>query len=259
MLAVAAIAFAATDTTYSQKYTTKRPASRQEPGPRRRPSIRSNSREQQPARQDPRGRHRVPEGHEDRPEREALLREAGRIREQPCPKKHPDRLWHRRGPPEVPRQRPDPGERDRLQPQEGPIALRGPVGPRPGARRDQADFQGLKLVTVLTPLCVLNDCATNGEAVLTKFHLDTKAYSKTVKKKKGKDGEEDVELITSPAKCPRRLEVHGRFTYDDGTTKTSSRWRLARSSQPPRLTAVAVSGPASAGPFLAVGSARRAR
>ncbi len=74
-------------------------------------------------------------------------------------------------------------------------------------------FQGLKLVTVLTPLCVLNDCATNGEAVLTKFHLDTKAYSKTTKKKKGKKTvKKTSNFITAPEDVPRgRLEVHGRL------------------------------------------------
>ena len=74
-------------------------------------------------------------------------------------------------------------------------------------------FQGLKLVTVLTPLCVLNDCATNGEAVLTKFHLDTKAY------KKGK-GKKTKFFIKSPAKCPTAGWLFtADFTYDDGTTK----------------------------------------
>jgi hypothetical protein len=82
-------------------------------------------------------------------------------------------------------------------------------------------FQGLKLITVLTPLCVLNDCATNGEAVLTKFHLDTKAYSKTVKVKKGKKKvKKTTNFITTPAKCTAAgFKFTADFTYDDGTTK----------------------------------------
>jgi hypothetical protein len=82
-------------------------------------------------------------------------------------------------------------------------------------------FQGLKLVTILTPLCVLNDCATNGEAVLTKFHLDTKAYSKTVKVKKGKKKvKKTTNFITTPAKCTAAgFKFTADFTYDDGTTK----------------------------------------
>jgi hypothetical protein len=82
-------------------------------------------------------------------------------------------------------------------------------------------FQGLKLVTVLTPLCVLNDCATNGEAVLTKFHLDTKAYSKTVKVKKGKKKvKKTTNFITTPTKCTAAgWKFTADFTYDDGTTK----------------------------------------
>jgi hypothetical protein len=82
-------------------------------------------------------------------------------------------------------------------------------------------FQGLKLITVLTPLCVLNDCATNGEAVLTKFHLDTKAYSKTVKVKKGKKKvKKTTNFITTPTKCTAAgWKFTADFTYDDGTTK----------------------------------------
>jgi hypothetical protein len=73
-------------------------------------------------------------------------------------------------------------------------------------------FKGLKLTTVLKPLCVLNDCATNGEAVLTKFHLDTNAY------KKGK-GKKTKFFIKSPPKCPTAgWHFTADFTYDDGTT-----------------------------------------
>jgi hypothetical protein len=74
-------------------------------------------------------------------------------------------------------------------------------------------FKGLKLTTILTPLCVLNDCATNGEAVLTKFKLDTKAYTKG-KGKKAKN------FITSPKTCAKAGWLFtADFTYDDGTTK----------------------------------------
>jgi hypothetical protein len=74
-------------------------------------------------------------------------------------------------------------------------------------------FKGLKLITVLTPLCVLNDCATNGEAVLTKFHLDTKPF------KKGK-GKKTRYFIKTPKACPSAgWKFTADFTYDDGTTK----------------------------------------
>jgi hypothetical protein len=74
-------------------------------------------------------------------------------------------------------------------------------------------FKGLKLTTVLTPLCVLNDCATNGEAVLTKFHLDTKAF------KKGK-GKKTKFFIKTPAKCPAAgWHFSADWTYDDGSTE----------------------------------------
>jgi hypothetical protein len=74
-------------------------------------------------------------------------------------------------------------------------------------------FSGLKLITVLTPLCVLNDCATNGEAVLTKFHLDTKAF------KKGK-GKKVRYYIKTPKTCKSAgWKFTADFTYDDGTTK----------------------------------------
>ena len=74
-------------------------------------------------------------------------------------------------------------------------------------------FQGIKLVTILTPLCVLNDCAKNGEAVLTKFHLTTKAF------KKGK-GKKTKFFITTPKKCTAAgWKFTADFTYDDGTTK----------------------------------------
>jgi hypothetical protein len=74
-------------------------------------------------------------------------------------------------------------------------------------------FKGLKLTTNLVPLCVLNDCATNGEAVLTKFHLDTKAF------KKGK-GKKTRYFIKSPKTCTKAgWKFTAAFTYDDGTTK----------------------------------------
>jgi hypothetical protein len=74
-------------------------------------------------------------------------------------------------------------------------------------------FQGLKLVTVLTPLCVLNDCAKNGEAVLTKFELTTNAY------KKGK-GKKTKFFLTTPKTCTKAgWKFTADFTYDDTTTK----------------------------------------
>jgi hypothetical protein len=73
-------------------------------------------------------------------------------------------------------------------------------------------FSGLKLTTNLTPLCVLNDCATNGEAVLTKFELTTKPY------KKGK-GKKTRFFQRSPKKCPSAgWKFAADWTYDDGST-----------------------------------------
>jgi hypothetical protein len=75
------------------------------------------------------------------------------------------------------------------------------------------EFQGLKLVTVLTPLCVLNDCPKNGEAVLTKFELTTNAY------KKGK-GKKTKFFLTTPKTCTKAgWKFQADFTYDDTTTK----------------------------------------
>jgi hypothetical protein len=78
-------------------------------------------------------------------------------------------------------------------------------------------FKGLKLTTVLAPLCVPPgqppSCGDLGEAVLTKFKLDTKAY------KKGK-GKKTRFFIKSPAKCPKiGWHFAADFTYDDGTTQ----------------------------------------
>jgi hypothetical protein len=79
------------------------------------------------------------------------------------------------------------------------------------------EFHGLRLVTNLTPLCVPPgtppSCGENGEAVLTKFHLDTKAY------KKGK-GRKAKFFIRTPKKCPKvGWKFTADFTYDDGSTK----------------------------------------
>jgi hypothetical protein len=75
------------------------------------------------------------------------------------------------------------------------------------------NFKGLKLITNLTPLCVLNDCAKNGEAVLTKFELTTKAF------KKGK-GKKTRFFLRSPKTCPKKgWKFTGDWTYDDTTTE----------------------------------------
>jgi hypothetical protein len=74
-------------------------------------------------------------------------------------------------------------------------------------------FQGLKLITILTPLCVLNDCAKNGEAVLTKFELKTNPY------KKGK-GKKTRFFTRSPKTCPAAgWKFAADWTYDDGSTE----------------------------------------
>ena len=74
-------------------------------------------------------------------------------------------------------------------------------------------FQGLKLITILKPLCVLNDCAKNGEAVLTKFELTTQAFSK------GK-GKKTKFFQKSPATCPAAGWLFAAdWTYDDTTTE----------------------------------------
>lgn len=86
-------------------------------------------------------------------------------------------------------------------------------------------FNGLKLTTNLVPLCVLNDCPNNGEAVLTKFELTTKAFHKTTKKtvkRHGKKKKVKVTkyFITTPTKCTAAgFAFTADFTYDDGTTK----------------------------------------
>jgi gas vesicle protein len=75
------------------------------------------------------------------------------------------------------------------------------------------NFKGLKLITNLTPLCVLNDCAKNGEAVLTKFELKTNAY------KKGK-GKKTRYFLRAPATCTSKgWKFTGDWTYDDQTTE----------------------------------------
>jgi hypothetical protein len=74
-------------------------------------------------------------------------------------------------------------------------------------------FKGLKLITNLTPLCVLNDCPKNGEAVLTKFELTTKAF------KKGK-GKKTRFFLRSPKTCPKKgWKFTGDWTYDDKSTE----------------------------------------
>jgi hypothetical protein len=77
----------------------------------------------------------------------------------------------------------------------------------------KSTFNRLKLITVLTPLCVLNDCATNGEAVLTKFELTTNAIPKRPR------GTQRV-FIKTPKTCTKAgWKFTAAFTYDDGTTK----------------------------------------
>jgi hypothetical protein len=74
-------------------------------------------------------------------------------------------------------------------------------------------FKGIKLITVLTPLCVLNDCATNGEAVLTKFELTTSAIPKRPRRNQRV-------LIRTPKTCTKAgWKFTADFTYDDGSTK----------------------------------------
>jgi predicted Zn-ribbon and HTH transcriptional regulator len=68
-------------------------------------------------------------------------------------------------------------------------------------------FKGLRLITNVPPLCVLNDCATNGEAVLTEFDLTTKAIKKHKKV-----------FLTTPAKCTKAgWTFKALFEYDPGT------------------------------------------
>jgi hypothetical protein len=76
-------------------------------------------------------------------------------------------------------------------------------------------FNGITLVTKIAPLCVLNDCGTNGEAVLTKFTLNTKAITKTVKKGKKKT---KTVFITTPKTCTAAgWKFTGTFKYDPPT------------------------------------------
>jgi gas vesicle protein len=78
-------------------------------------------------------------------------------------------------------------------------------------------FKGLKLTTNLTPLCVPPgqppSCGDLGEAVLTKFHLDTKAY------KKGK-GKKTKFFIQTPKTCKAAgWKFSADWTYDDASTE----------------------------------------
>ena len=78
-------------------------------------------------------------------------------------------------------------------------------------------FKGLKLITNLKPLCVHPgqppSCGANGEAVLTKFELTTKAF------KKGK-GKKTRYYERAPATCPSKgWKFTGDWTYDDATTE----------------------------------------
>lgn len=54
----------------------------------------------------------------------------------------------------------------------------------------KSTFHGLVLVTKFPPLCVANDCRTNGEAVFTKLTLNTNAFERGVKA-----------YMISPAEC----------------------------------------------------------
>jgi hypothetical protein len=73
------------------------------------------------------------------------------------------------------------------------------------------DLQGLTLDTTIPKQCVLYDCQANGEAVLTKFTLDTKAF------KKGKRT-----YIKSPATCPTSgWTFKATFRYDAPTPATN--------------------------------------
>jgi gas vesicle protein len=75
------------------------------------------------------------------------------------------------------------------------------------------NFKGLKLITNLKALCVLNDCPKNGEAVLTKFELKTNAY------RKGK-GKKTRFFLRTPRTCPKNgWKFTGDWTYDDKTTE----------------------------------------
>jgi hypothetical protein len=76
-------------------------------------------------------------------------------------------------------------------------------------------FKGLVLVTKIPPLCVPPGQPPScdpalGEAVLTKFNLKTKPF------KKGKKT-----YIKAPAACPKAgWKFEGTFKYSDGTKKT---------------------------------------
>jgi hypothetical protein len=78
-------------------------------------------------------------------------------------------------------------------------------------------FKGLKLITNLKPLCVPPgtppSCGDLGEAVLTKFELKTNTY------KKGK-GKKTRFFIRTPANCPKKgWKFAADWTYDDATTE----------------------------------------
>jgi hypothetical protein len=225
MLAVAAIAFAATETTYSQKYTTNKAGKSAGTNFDTTSTDPDNTAEnQQPAKT----RKLVigfPAGTKIDQSVKPYCAQLDESADNVCPKNTQIGSGSAEVRLKFPGSAPIPAKVTAYNRKKGlwlyvvpQVAGQAPVVIKP-------TFQGLKLVTVLTPLCVLNDCATNGEAVLTKFHLDTNAYSKTVTKtvkKHGKKKKVKVKknFITTPAKCTAAgFKFTADFTYDDGTTK----------------------------------------
>jgi hypothetical protein len=79
-------------------------------------------------------------------------------------------------------------------------------------------FKGLLLITKIAPLCVAGDCAANGEAVLTKFQLTTKPFTKAKKT-----------FIKAPPNCPKAgWKFEATFKYADKTSKTLKSFQTCR-------------------------------
>ena len=90
----------------------------------------------------------------------------------------------------------------------------------------KASSSGTTLTTNVPPLCLPGGTpptCSNGEAVLTKFNLDTAGITKTV------SGKRSI-YVTTPSTCPssKKWTTKTTFTYSDGSTKALSNTSTCR-------------------------------
>lgn len=212
MLAVAAVAYAATQTTYKQSYTTKKTATSAGTHFDTTSIDPDNTAENQQPKKTRKLVIGFPAGTKINQTVKPFCKNLDESSNNPCPKNTQVGTGSAEVRLKFPGSNPIPAKVTAYNRKGGlwlyvvpSVAGQAPVVIKP-------TFQGLKLVTVLTPLCVLNDCQTNGEAVLTKFHLDTKPF------KKGK-GKKEKDFIKTPKACPKAgWHFTADFTYDDGST-----------------------------------------